>query len=252
MPDSRIIGGEIVEVTRKAIAVLLLAGGLAMPLCAAEIFYMDHDLLTGKYVGDVGSLVLSGEIVPGDYDRLLAKIAQDPGRFLAQNKLLLASREGDVPESLRIATLLKALRSEVVVDPLTGPCVGACFLIYAAASQRTSDGPRLIGGQRLPGADEFLAQNGVPAQLLAELNRHTADVYWLTLADERALGSRSPAFARYLKTQCAWDAVVERDVLSGKREFAAMRAPLECRARVTQSDARKALADALADQASRR
>lgn len=238
--------------TRKRIAALLVAGGLAMPLCAAEIFYMDHDLLTGKYVGDVGPLVLSGEIVPGDYDRLLAKLAQDPGRYLEQNKLLLASSEGEVAESLRIATLLKALRSEVVVDPQTGPCVGACFLIYAAASQRTSDGPRLIGGQRLPGADEFLAENGVPAQLLAELNRHTADVYWLTPADEHVLGSRSPAFVRYLKTQCAWDAGVERDVLSGKRAFTAMSAPLACRMRVTQNDARKALARALAEQASRR
>ncbi len=94
-------------VTRKRIAALLVAGGLAMPLCAAEIFYMDHDLLTGKYVGDVGPLVLSGEIVPGDYDRLLAKLAQDPGRYLEQNKLLLASSEGEVAESLRIATLFK-------------------------------------------------------------------------------------------------------------------------------------------------
>jgi hypothetical protein len=239
-------------VTRQRIAALLVAAGLAMPLSAAEIFYMDHDLLTGKYVGDVGPLVLSGEIVSGDYDRLLAKIALDPGRYLEQNKLIVASPDGDVPESLRVAALVKALLSEVTVDPQTGPCVGACFLIYAAASERASDGPRLIGVHRLPGAGEFLAVNGVPAPLLAEIARHTREVYWLTPADEQALGHRSPAFARYLKTRCAWDAAVERDVFSGKTEFAALSAPLECRARATQSDARQALARALAGRSSGR
>lgn len=239
-------------VMRRRIAALLVAAGLAMPLSAAEIFYMDHDLLTGKYVGDVGPLVLSGEIVPGDYDRLLAKIALDPGRYLEQNRLIVASPAGDVPESLRVATLVKALLSEVTVDPQTGPCIGACFLIYAAASERASDGPSLIGVHRLPGADEFLAVNGVPAPLLAELARHTSEVYWLTPADEQALGHRSPAFARYLKTRCAWDAAVERNVFSGKTAFAAMSAPLECRARATQSDARQALARALAERASGR
>jgi hypothetical protein len=239
-------------VTRRRIAALLLAACLAMPLCAAEIFYMDHDLLTGKYVGDIGPLVLSGEIVPGDYDRLLAKIALDPGRYLEQNKLIVASPDGDVPESLRVARLVKALLSEVTVDPQTGPCVGACFLIYAAASERASDGPSLIGVRRLPGAGEFLAVNGVPAPLLAELARHTSEIYWLTPADERALGHRSPAFARYLQTRCAWDSAVERDVVSGKTAFAAMSAPLECRMRATQSDARQALARALAERASGR
>ncbi len=237
---------------RKRIAALWVAGVLATPLSAAEIFYMDHDLLTGKYVGDTGPLVLSGEIVPGDYDRLLARIAQDAGRYLEQNKLIVASPKGDVPESLRIATLIRGLFSEVTVDPQTGPCVGACFLIYAAASERASDGPRLVGVQHLEGAEEFLEVNGVPAQLLAEFARPTSEIYWLTPADEHALGARSPAFARYLKTHCAWDPDVERDVFSGKRTFAAMSAPLECRARATRSDAHKALARALAEQSSRR
>jgi len=241
-----------VTATLKCIAALLAAVALATPLSAAEFFYMDHDLLSGKYVGDSGPLVLSGEIVPGDYERLLGKIGQDPERYLEQNKLIVASQAGEVAESLRIATLVKALLSEVTVDPQTGPCVGACFLIYAAASERATDGPRLVGVQHLEGAGEFLEVNGVPAQLLAEFARPMSEIYWLTPADEHALGAKSPAFARYLQTRCAWDSAVEREVVSGKRTFAAMSAALECRARVTQSDARKALNRALAERASRR
>jgi len=48
---------------------------------------MDHDPLSEEYVGPVGPLVLSGEITPGNFDRLLAKIAGNANRFVAQNKV---------------------------------------------------------------------------------------------------------------------------------------------------------------------
>jgi len=51
--------------------IAILGGG---PAIGAELFYMDHDPLSKEYVGPVGPLVLSDEIRPGDYDRLLAKI----------------------------------------------------------------------------------------------------------------------------------------------------------------------------------
>lgn len=109
---------------------------------------MDHDSFTDKYVGAVGSLVLSGEIEPGDYDHLLAKILEDENRFLSQNKILLASDGGDVWEAMKIATLIKALYSEVIVGTQTGRCVSACFLIYASAQQRATEGDHLIGINR--------------------------------------------------------------------------------------------------------
>jgi hypothetical protein len=70
-------------------------------------------------------------------------------------------------------------------------------------------------------------------------------VYWLSDADEKAMGFRSPSFLRYLKANCAWDDAVEREALAGKRPFADL-APLQaCQARVTQADARKALGTAI-------
>jgi hypothetical protein len=65
----------------------------------ADFFYMDHDAFTGRYTGPVGSLVMSGDIEPGDYDRLLTKIAENPPRFLSQNTLILASEAGDAERS---------------------------------------------------------------------------------------------------------------------------------------------------------
>ena len=118
---------------------------VSLPAQGAELFYMDHDPITDQYVGPIGPLVMSGEITPGDYGRLLSKIIDDEDRFLAQDKILLASDGGDVAEALRIAALVKSLFTAVIVAPLTGRCVSACFFIYAAAAQREADGERLIG-----------------------------------------------------------------------------------------------------------
>ena len=133
---------------RPQIAACTFALLMSVPAFCAELFYMDHDPYTDRFVGPIGPLVFSGEIFPGDYDALLSKIMADPNRFLEQNKLILASDGGDVAEAMKIAKLVKSLYTAVIVGPLTGRCVSACFLIYAAASQREADGERLIGINR--------------------------------------------------------------------------------------------------------
>jgi hypothetical protein len=238
---------------------LLLA---SLPALGAELFYMDHDPFTTEYVGAVGPLVISGEIVAGDYQRLLGKILQDETRFLSQNKIILASDGGDVNEAIRIATLLKALYTSVVVGPLTGRCVSACFFIYAAAGQREVDGERLIGVNRpfiedstavgtenaaLLQVRDFLRDNGVPNYLVEEMFRRASDdAYWLTTEDEKNLGTRSQTFTRYLAAKCAWTDAVEREANAGKQPLDELKRMLICRARVTQADARQALIQASA------
>jgi hypothetical protein len=254
---------------------LLLAG---MPCLGAELFYLDHDPFTAEYVGAVGPLVISGEIVPGDYERLLSKIAGDEGRFLALNKIILASDGGDVAEAVKIGGLVKSLFTQVIVGPLTGRCVSACFFIYAAAVQREADGERLVGINRpfiadsdeaaaaapvpapvpVPGKDaalaegralaqvrDFLRENAVPNYLVDEMFRRASDdAYWLSEDDEKNLGVRSPAFIRYLREKCAWDENIERDAYAGSRPLEDLKQKLKCRARVTQADAHAALIQA--------
>jgi hypothetical protein len=246
--------------------IFLLSGAFAR---GAELYYLDRDAFNNEYVGPVGPLVLSGEIAPGDYDRLLAKIAEDDKRFLAQNKLILASNEGDAAEAVKIALLVKALYTQVVVGPLTGRCAGACFLIYAAAVERGTDGENLLGVTR-PGLAEsewvgrptteaalledsmqgpvraFLVENEVPPDLVEQVfQRPSTDVYWLSDNDETALGSKSPAFAKFLEKNCKWTEGLDKAVFRGERPFEDLKAFTDCRARMTQPEARKALALAL-------
>lgn len=227
--------------------------GLCLPLMSrgADLFYMDHDALTGRYTGPVGALTMSGDIEPGDYERLLARIADDSQRFLSQDRLILASSDGDAQEAMKIAGLLKALHAEITVSPLTGRCVSVCFLIYVAADQRSADGAGLIGIHGAAPTDavavsDFLRENEVPADLAERvIHPARAEVYWLNDSDEAALGARSPAFTRYLATRCHWNDALEREVRSGKRPIADMQDMQACRSRVTRNDAVAALAVAL-------
>jgi hypothetical protein len=226
---------------------------------------MDHDPYTDRYVGPVGPLVISGEIAPGDYDRLLSKILDDQNRFLAQNKIILASDGGDVAEALKIAKLVKSLYAGIIVGPLTGRCVSACFFIYAAAGQREADGDRLIGINRpymvdaeavsgsppdpaivenraLMQVRAFLQENAVPDYLVDEMFRRASDdAYWLSADDEKNLGVRSQSFSQFLTAKCAWDDKVEREVYAGKRSIDDLKQMLKCRERVTQEAAHKVL-----------
>jgi hypothetical protein len=236
---------------------LLLAPLLMVaPAPGADLFYMDHDPLSKEYVGPVGPLVLSGDITAGDYDQLLARIAADANRFIAQNKLIVGSEGGDLAETLRIANLVKSLDTEVLVGPLTGRCIGTCFLIYAAAVQRGTDGPHLVGIHRAnpePGSEAlvrgFLAENEVPAYLVDELFAHTEnDVYWLSESDEKKLGAMSPAFERLMAAKCGWNADLERAVYKGERPMDDLKSVWGCRSQLTEAAARQGLAAALREK----
>jgi hypothetical protein len=249
---------------RLAVSLCLLLFS-SLHASGAELFYMDHDPVTDQFVGPTGPLVISGEIIPGDADRLLSKILGDKNRFLAQNKILLASDGGDVAEALRMAKLIKSLYTRVLVLPLTGRCVSACFFIYAAANRREVDGERLVGinrpylvasdgastpaaasamaeGSALVQVRAFLQENAVPGYLVDEMFRRASDdAYWLSADDEKNLGYRSPSFDRYLRAHCAWDDKIEREVYAGAKPVDALKQMLRCRDRVTQAAARKAL-----------
>jgi hypothetical protein len=259
-------------ILRGAVSCALALLVSTAPTAAAELFYMDRDSFNNQYTGPVGPLVLSGEIVPGDYAKLLARIAEDPDRFLERNKLFLASSDGSAAEAIKIAKLLRALYTEVIVGPLTGRCAGACFLIYAAASARGTDSDHLLGIHRVVLAEsewvsrptseaaliedslqtpvrDFLSANEVPSDLVDELFKHLpTDVYWLTEHDEEMLGVKSAAFQKFLAKNCAWDDTLEKAVFRGER-LEEMKALSACRIRVTLPAAREALAQALKEKA---
>ena len=243
---------------------------LSTPAWGADLFYLDHDPFTDRYVGPVGPLVISGEIIPGDYDRLLSRITGDENRYLSLNKVILASDGGDVSEALKIGGLVKSLYTEVIVGTLTGRCVSACFFIYAAANRREVDGERLLGinrpyiadaeGASAPPPDAaipesralaqvraFLRENNVPGYLVDEMFRRPSnDAYWLSADDEKNLGFRSRSFDRLLTAKCAWNDRIEQETFAGKRSIDDLKQMMRCRDRVTQEAARQALVSARA------
>jgi hypothetical protein len=255
----------------RRIVIFQVALLLSMPCRCAEFFYMDHDSVTDEYLGPVGPLVLSGEITPGDYGALLTKILGDEDRFLAQNKIILASDGGDVAEALKIAQLVKSLHSRLSIGPLTGRCVSACFYIYAAAAEREVDGEKLLGINRpfiadtettaaaetvpaaqaaVSGAESraltkvraFLLDNAVPSYLVDEMFRHPSDdAYWLSADDEKNLGSRSQSFKHFLAAKCAWDEKIEREVYAGKRSIDELKRLLKCKEGATRHAAHQVL-----------
>jgi hypothetical protein len=267
----RTMSGRPTPLLLSCLCAMALAA-MALPAAgalAAEIFYLDRDAFSNQYVGPVGPLVVSGEIVPGDYAQLLARIAADQNRFLEQNKLILASSQGNAEEAMKIARLVESLYTSVSVGPLTGRCAGACFLIYAAAAERGTDGENLLGVSRpglaesqwaaMPTAEAALLEDGMQATVRTFLSDHEVppdivdemfarpptDVYWLSEQQERELSPRSPAFAKFLKDKCGWSEDLERAVYQGQLdEFKKL---TDCRLRTIQPEARKALAQALKD-----
>lgn len=243
---------------RSAFALSLLAA-LVAPLAAAaaELFTLDRDPLSSHYTGPSGPLVLSGDIVAGDYERLLARIAENPSEFLALNRIIVAADDGDMDEAIRIGELLKRLLTEVDVGPVTGRCAGPCFLIYVAAARRGTDGEGLLG-LYAPVTDEagrkqlsdFLAENQVPSDLVERLLAHAPeDPYWLSEPEEQVLGTRSAAFEQTLARECGWSAELERAVYQGDRPIEDLKSVWACRDRLVRPAARSALCLALAERA---
>jgi hypothetical protein len=244
---------------------------ISTPVLSAELSYTDHEPFTNLYIGSAGILVLSGEIIPGDYDRLLKKIFLDQDRFLVQNTIILASNGGDVAEAIKIARLLKSMFTEVQVGPLTGRCVSACFLIFAAANERITDGEGLIGIHRpyivdtqlaslspteaaivenkiLKQARGYLQENDVPTYLVEEMFRRSSnDVYWLSEHDVENLGFRPPAADQYLVAKCGWNDVIEREAYKGHRSFEDLTEMWACRARVMRPAAQRAVQQAMSE-----
>jgi hypothetical protein len=96
--------------------------------------------------GPYPTLVLRGEIVPGDYERLF-EYAEKNNIDLHAIQITLGSPGGDVSEALKIGQLFKGIYADVAVGPVTGQCASACFILYASAVHRTS-APGLVGIHR--------------------------------------------------------------------------------------------------------
>jgi hypothetical protein len=182
----------------------------------------------GTTDGDGRYLLLQGEIVPGDYYRLI-DFAISNHVDLPNYEVILSSPGGDVTEALKIGRLFKALYVTALVGPTFGPCVSACFIIFASATQRIS-WSGLIGIHRpyvnpermltlTPGvaealethalldAENYLHQLRVPNHLVDTMFANSStEVHWLSAEElQYELGERPPWYEEFLIARCGLD-----------------------------------------------
>jgi len=99
---------------------------------------------------------ISEEIVPGDYEKLLAGLRANPGKH-KRKVVLLDSIGGSAPEAIRMGRLLRETGFEALV-PSDGLCQGSCIYLLAAGTKRTINGHVALRRPPFPAGDSALAQ----------------------------------------------------------------------------------------------
>lgn len=200
-------------------------------------------------IDDLGRLRLSGEIVPGDAERVAAKILTVKpivgNTYLLPGSIWIDSHGGDVREAMRLASLVKAAYMDVVVVPGgRGVCASSCFFIYLAGQSRSASGIDRIredgalhslgpigihrpyyrvtnGGpdaaarqERLMDAImDFLKSERVPQSLIDQMMAHPSnDVYWLNSQEIRSLGGYRAGVEEELVQKCGYSAKREEEM----------------------------------------
>ena len=180
-------------------------------------------------------LQLSGEIVPGDAERLIRQLlesAADKPQLLTE--LVLDSNGGNLAESFRLASMVYSLHLDTSVKS-GGKCQSACFFVFIAGDRRLiaerpgGDRPGRIGlhrpylgGDALKQGDpasgmgrqqeemaktaEYLRRQGVPLRLIDEMMSHASnDIYWLNDEDLWLLGEFGAGLEEVLIARCGYD-----------------------------------------------
>lgn len=173
------------------------------------------------------NLVLSGPLMPGDYEDLLSMIKRSPVDFLRSDMILLSSKGGSVDEALSIAELVRKTSLVASVDE-HGECSSACFLIIAGSDFRTLGGPVRIHRPYMLAASysegptaeiqaqheleihrvrDFLNARLVPSHIIEKMmSRPSNESYELTLYDMITLGIMSPSFEEAAIAKCGYSA----------------------------------------------
>ncbi len=89
-----------------------------------------------------GAFHLSGEIRPGDYDRLIAYFKSKPIDFVDVQLINLDSPGGSVSEAMKLAQFIRdTSRTTAVAE--NGQCMSACFFLFVAGGARLLDTGKL-------------------------------------------------------------------------------------------------------------
>lgn len=145
-----------------------------------------------------GVIIATGEIRPGDDEKLHGLVAALPGNTVLLG-ITLSSPGGNLVEGVRLAT---TIRNTSLTTGAHGTCASACFLMFAAGTKRLVFGDARIGvhsasldGMETAGSQAVTTQMarkaadfGVPPAIIGKMVTTAAgDMAWLSQDDLRSM-----------------------------------------------------------------
>lgn len=193
-------------------------------------FFISSQVASAKFEWFYNSIIIKGEIVPGDYERLIEIIKymdQPPASYQ------LDSKGGDVMEAIKIGNMLRDTYTPVTVLN-TQICASACFFILVGSPDRFLFDDARIGIHRpyfkksyfssLSASEaenkyrklqttvqRYLLKMGVPQNFTDMMYRISSeDVNWISGVNfNEKIGEKSPFYEELLLSKCGHDLTAE-------------------------------------------
>ena len=185
---------------------------------------------------DATHIQLSGEIKPGDANKVVALYRSNPIRFL-KSSWSLNSNGGDMAEAIKIGTMVKEFYQFVEVLGNGQKCASACFFIYISSVNRSAlhlalgihrpyfspanfanlppDQAKRRYDSMASKVREFLNKNEVPNDLVEKMfSLSSEEIYWLSMEDRERIGTRPPWYDQYILSKCGFNSRKEYDAAS--------------------------------------
>lgn len=180
---------------------VIVIGAITVVFPARSVVSAEIKTISGKDARVVISI--SGEIVPGDADTFTAAVknANSGGRFVA--KVRLNSIGGNLFEGVKLVETIKTAKIATNVGH-SAVCASACFLIFAAGSEKNASYGAQIGvhGASNPNGEETVQSGaatvsmarvakelGVPPAIIGRMVVTPPDqMVWLSPQDLQSMG----------------------------------------------------------------
>lgn len=172
-----------------------------------------------------GVLHLTGEIRPGDYDKLISAFKKNPQEFVTTQTVYLNSLGGSVSEAIKLANFIRETSRVTFIDD-DAKCMSACFFLFVAGGNRLFDTGKL--GIHRPYYDpsefktlsaskareayekldvrvrQFLSDMRVPEEIVRQMFATPSSSIKLLSANEfeRQIGSRQNWYDELAKSAC--------------------------------------------------
>jgi hypothetical protein len=192
-------------------------------LLASCVHALEVDYLPGRPGGVARGITLSGDVAPGDTEKLLALMQRSPAdAWSGLGRVELNISGGDTREALLLAETLVGLYPHMVVG---GDCAGACAIVWLAGAWRVLPRGKIGLEKPLPSVPDanvtrpadapppydplpdqlrgYLVKQGVPPLLVEQvLAGGAGSVHWLTEKDINTTGVWPPYYFEKLRTNC--------------------------------------------------